>query len=68
MNSLLSSLEWPTLQLRRERALAPRAIPEWNQMPLDILHADSLDSFKNLPYQYYNTIVWEKFAVGNIHE
>ena len=32
----------------------PRTIPEWNQLPLDVIHADSLDSFKNLLYQYYN--------------
>ena len=32
----------------------PRTIPEWNRLPLDVIHADSLDSFKNLPYQYYN--------------
>ena len=32
----------------------PRTIPEWNQLPVDVIHADSLDCFKNLLYQYYN--------------
>ena len=31
-------------------------IPKWNQLPPDIIHADSLDSFKNLLYQYYNKL------------
>ena len=104
INSLLLSLKWPTLQLRRENtriillykiinhiiqipinyypipspvtttrsrndmkflhyqptvdcfkySFFPRTIPEWNQLPVDVIHADSLDCFKNLLYQYYN--------------
>ena len=103
INSLLSSLKWPSLQLHRESAhvillykiinhilqipinyfptpspvittrsrndmkflhyqptiecfkysFFPRTIPEWNRLPPDIVHADSLGSFKNLLYQYY---------------
>ena len=98
INSLLSSLKWPTLQHRRESArvillykiinhiiqippnyfptpspvitnrssndmkflhyqptidcfkysIFPARIPEWNRLPSDIVHADTLDSFKNL--------------------
>ena len=104
INSMLSSLKWPTLQHRWESAQVillykiinhiiqippnyfptpspvitnrssnnmkflhyqstincfkysffPRTIPEWNRLPSDIVHADSLDSFKNLLYKYYN--------------
>ena len=113
INSLLLSLKWPTLQLRREStciillykiinhliqipinyfptpspvtttrsrndmkffhyqptidcfkySFFPRTIPKWNRLPLDVIHADSLDSFKNLLYQYYNMYCICKLAL-----